>query len=74
MAFYAILKILMEFVHEATMKAIMSNTLREIISDPKKNEDLKLGLSKHLSNKPNKDRIKIGGKIYTVKLVNSTSR
>lgn len=56
------------------MKAIMSNELREIISDPKKNEELKKGLSKHLSEKSSKDKIKIGGKTYTVKLVNPTSR
>jgi hypothetical protein len=56
------------------MKAIMSNELREIISDPKKNEELKKGLSKHFSNEPTKDKIIIGGKTYRVKSINHISR
>lgn len=54
------------------MKVTMNDELRKIISDPKK-EDLKTGLSKHLSSKQT-NKIKIGGKTYTVKNINRSSR
>ncbi len=60
--------------HEAFMKPIMSDELREIIKDPKKNEELKKGLSIPLSDEPNKNKIVIGGRTYRVKLVNRTPR
>ncbi|WP_160160784.1 hypothetical protein [Legionella sainthelensi] len=56
------------------MKPIMSDELREIIKDPKKNEELKKGLSIPLSDEPNKNKIVIGGRTYRVKLVNRTPR
>lgn len=72
---YAILLLRMEFINEEIMKAIMSNTLREIINDPKKSEELQKGVSKlHDSNrKANKEAVSIGGKSYKVKLINRNS-
>ncbi|HHI9910962.1 TPA: hypothetical protein ACQDGM_003252, partial [Legionella pneumophila] len=55
------------------MKVTMNDELRKIISDPQKKEDLKTGLSKHLSSKQT-NKIKIGGKTYTVKNINRSSR
>lgn len=53
------------------MKAIMSSTLREIIHDPRKNEELRKGVSKlhdNISNS-NKTLVKIGGKNYEIEFV-----
>lgn len=53
------------------MKAIMSNTLREIISDPKKNKELRKGVSKIHGRKSGSDKttVKIGGKNYEIEFV-----
>lgn len=53
------------------MKAIMSSTLREIIRDPKKNEELRKGVSKLHSNISNSDKtlVQIGGKNYEIEFV-----
>lgn len=49
----------------------MSSTLREIIRDPKKNEELRKGVSKLHSNMSNSDKalVKIGGKNYEIEFV-----
>lgn len=53
------------------MKAIMSSTLREIIRDPKKNEELRKGVSKLHGKMTDSDKtlIKIGGKNYEIEFV-----
>lgn len=58
-------------IHEAKMKAIMSTTLREIIRDPKKNAELRKGVSKLHSKKTGSDKteVKIGGKNYEIAFV-----
>ncbi len=49
----------------------MSSTLREIIRDRKKNEELRKGVSKLHSNMSNSDKtlVKIGGKNYEIEFV-----
>lgn len=58
-------------IHEAKMKAIMSSTLREIIRDPKKNAELRKGVSELHSKKAEsgKTEVKIGGKNYEIQFV-----
>jgi len=52
------------------MKAIMSNELRAILNDPEKNKELKQSVSR-LNNRSTKvETVSIGGKTYSVKIVN----
>lgn len=53
------------------MKALMSNTLRRILRDPQKKEELRQGISK-LQNKATSSRkpsISIGGQKYEIEFV-----
>ncbi len=57
------------------MKALMSETLREIISDPKKNEELKKGVSELQSKTPHvKAIVNIGNQKYEVRFVHRNAK
>ncbi len=54
------------------MKAVMSDKLREIISDPKKSEELRKGISKLNANSEHGDKaaqVSIGGHNYKIEFV-----
>ena len=58
------------------MKALMSDTLREIISDPQKSEELKKGVSKlhGETNEQSSATVSIGNQKYQVRFVHRNQK